>query len=62
MASKAPTHEILQEDDEFEEFEDEWAEAEVDEEDKVQWEDNWDDVDVDDDFSAALRKELQKTA
>eukprot|EP00011_Vannellida_sp_DIVA3-517-6-12_P010383 CAMPEP_0114610348 /NCGR_PEP_ID=MMETSP0168-20121206/3552_1 /TAXON_ID=95228 ORGANISM="Vannella sp., Strain DIVA3 517/6/12" /NCGR_SAMPLE_ID=MMETSP0168 /ASSEMBLY_ACC=CAM_ASM_000044 /LENGTH=37 /DNA_ID= /DNA_START= /DNA_END= /DNA_ORIENTATION= len=33
----------------------EWAEAEVDEEDKVQWEDNWDDVDVDDDFSAALR-------
>jgi len=32
-----------------------WAENEIDAEDKLQWEDDWDEADIDDDFSAALR-------
>jgi len=63
MSKKLPTLEILEEDDEFEEFEDEWDQKEsLTEEEKQEWEDDWDDVDIDDDFSAALRAELQKVA
>eukprot|EP01115_Flamella_aegyptia_P014199 TRINITY_DN79332_c0_g1_i1.p1 TRINITY_DN79332_c0_g1~~TRINITY_DN79332_c0_g1_i1.p1 ORF type:complete len:63 (-),score=31.30 TRINITY_DN79332_c0_g1_i1:187-375(-) len=50
----------LEQDDEFEEFEDDWGEDEINEEDKLQWEDNWEDIDTDDDFSSALRAELEK--
>eukprot|EP00727_Mastigamoeba_balamuthi_P002099 m51a1_g11887 hypothetical protein (75) ;mRNA; r:590070-590448 len=53
--------EVLDEDDEFEEFETEWAEKDEDEEDKQQWEDDWDDQEADD-FSRQLRAELQRAA
>ena len=60
-ASEAKTI-AFEADDEFEEFQNEWAPADEDEEDKQQWEEDWDDEDVDDDFSKQLRAELAKTA
>ncbi|XP_071960687.1 26S proteasome complex subunit SEM1-like [Antedon mediterranea] len=51
---------LLEEDDEFEEFQaEEWNEDEEDSEDVNVWEDNWDDDVVEDDFSQQLRAELQ---
>ncbi|KAJ1652292.1 hypothetical protein IWQ61_007338 [Dispira simplex] len=52
---------MLEEDDEFEEFEvEDWNDAQEDPLDVNQWEDNWDDDDIEDDFSQQLRAELAK--
>ncbi|KAJ1977378.1 hypothetical protein H4R33_006230 [Dimargaris cristalligena] len=52
---------ILEEDDEFEEFEaEDWNAAEEDEHAENLWDDNWDDDDIEDDFSQQLRAELEK--
>jgi len=52
---------LLEEDDEFEEFPaEDWGKDEEDEMDKKIWEDNWDDDNVEDDFSVQLRLELVK--
>jgi 26 proteasome complex subunit DSS1 len=51
----------LEEDDEFEEFEQEhWGAAEEDASDAKQWQDNWDDDQGDDKFVAQLREQLAK--
>ncbi|GKY93402.1 hypothetical protein MPSEU_000307800 [Mayamaea pseudoterrestris] len=51
--------EAMEEDDEFEEFDQEnWAKIETEMEDQM-WVDNWDD-DMDDDFTKNLREELIK--
>jgi len=50
---------VLEEDDEFEEFEDEvWGTSQEEDEHEEQWADDWDDEQVDDDFSNQLRAEL----
>lgn len=52
---------VLEEDDDFEEFEDDhWDEALPRVEDDLQWEDNWDDEEDDDNFANRLRAELEK--
>jgi len=52
---------VLEEDDEFEEFPQEtWEKQEEEVEDRQLWGDNWDDDDVDDDFANQLRAELGK--
>ncbi|EPZ33797.1 hypothetical protein ROZALSC1DRAFT_29497 [Rozella allomycis CSF55] len=52
--------EVLEEDDEFEEFlAEDWNEDEEEILDVNQWEDNWDDDNVEDDFSIQLRNILQ---
>lgn len=51
---------LLQEDDEFEEFEtDDWDIRKEDQTDIKVWEDNWDDDNVDSDFAKHLRQELE---
>eukprot|EP00617_Octactis_speculum_P019081 CAMPEP_0185765168 /NCGR_PEP_ID=MMETSP1174-20130828/26720_1 /TAXON_ID=35687 /ORGANISM="Dictyocha speculum, Strain CCMP1381" /LENGTH=74 /DNA_ID=CAMNT_0028448113 /DNA_START=21 /DNA_END=245 /DNA_ORIENTATION=+ len=53
--------EVLEEDDEFEEFaEKDWDETAEDNEDIRQWEEDWDDTEIDDDFCNHLRAELAK--
>eukprot|EP00211_Chloroparvula_japonica_P018647 CAMPEP_0119118320 /NCGR_PEP_ID=MMETSP1310-20130426/219_1 /TAXON_ID=464262 /ORGANISM="Genus nov. species nov., Strain RCC2339" /LENGTH=75 /DNA_ID=CAMNT_0007107667 /DNA_START=14 /DNA_END=241 /DNA_ORIENTATION=- len=61
-AEKPPPGTVaLEEDDDFEEFEnDEWDEAEEEQADVDQWENDWDDDDLTDDFSKQLRAELEK--
>ncbi|KAJ1909142.1 hypothetical protein IWQ60_011339 [Tieghemiomyces parasiticus] len=55
-SNPAPQLGLLEEDDEFEEFEvEDWDDTEEDQLDKNQWEDNWDDDDVEDDFAQQLR-------
>jgi len=50
---------VLEEDDEFEEFEQqEWAAGEQDAEDPALWQDGWDDDEEDNNFTAQLRAEL----
>jgi 26 proteasome complex subunit DSS1 len=52
---------VLEEDDDFEEFEDDqWNEATPQPDDDLQWEDNWDDEEDDDDFAKRLRAELER--
>mmetsp|Transcript_17315 Transcript_17315/g.31066 ORF Transcript_17315/g.31066 Transcript_17315/m.31066 type:complete len:83 (+) Transcript_17315:28-276(+) len=52
---------LLEEDDEFEEFPQEtWGQKDEDQEDEKLWEDNWDDDDVDANFSEQLRAEISK--
>nr|QBM06237.1 26s proteasome complex subunit DSS1 [Brachionus koreanus] len=54
---------LLEEDDEFEEFEaEDWNEAAKESEDTEAnlWEDNWDDDNIEDDFTIQLRNELEK--
>lgn len=54
---------LLEEDDEFEEFEaEDWNEAakESEEAEANLWEDNWDDDNIEDDFTVQLRNELEK--
>lgn len=54
---------LLEEDDEFEEFEaEDWNESakESEETEKNLWEDNWDDDNIEDDFTIQLRNELEK--
>lgn len=49
---------LLEEDDEFEEFEaEDWNESEkdVDNQESNLWEDNWDDDNIEDDFTNQLR-------
>ena len=50
---------VLEEDDEFEEFEQqEWTAAEQDVEDSQMWQDGWEDDEDDDNFTRQLRAEL----
>ena len=59
----AKVDEIVEEDDEFEEFEEEvWKERKEDAEEKQYWADDWDNDDVDPNFANQLRAELQATA
>jgi|TARA_B110000091_G_C13438893_1_gene319194 hypothetical protein len=52
---------VLEEDDEFEEFEQEhWGAAKKDESDAKQWQDNWDDDTQEDSFVTNLREQLSK--
>jgi len=52
---------VLEEDDEFEEFEqDNWDIRREDQSDIKVWEDNWDDDNIDSDFANHLRAELEK--
>jgi len=52
----------LEEDDEFEEFEQqEWTATEQDAEDTTMWQDGWEDDEDEDAFTAQLRAELEKT-
>lgn len=52
---------MLEEDDEFEEFEQEtWVAADEDAEDQQLWQDGWDEDDADGDFTQQLRAELSK--
>jgi len=59
--AEAAKMDLLEDDDEFEEFEidQEWDDKEEGNEAVRQWEDDWDDDDVNDDFSLQLRKELE---
>ncbi|KAJ2546625.1 26S proteasome complex subunit SEM1 [Coemansia sp. RSA 1933] len=60
---QTPVANMLEEDDEFEEFEiEDWNEDAEDKEDVTLWDDNWDDDDLEDDFSKQLRVELEKTS
>merc|ERR1712183_341371 len=68
MAASAPTTasveanvDLLEEDDEFEEFQQqEWTAADEDAEDKTMWQDGWEDDEDDDNFTRQLRTELEK--
>jgi len=52
--------EVLEEDDEFEEFEnDSWPKEET-KTNITQWEEDWDDEKIDDEFSKQLRAEIEK--
>ncbi|KAG5190967.1 DSS1/SEM1 family-domain-containing protein [Tribonema minus] len=66
MADKkeqVPVVEGLEEDDEFEEFEEEnWSAAQEDTADAAQWQEDWDDDALDEDFCSQLRQELQQNA
>lgn len=56
-------YEIVEEDDEFEEFEDEgWMDRKEEDEEKHYWADDWDNDDVNEEFAAQLRQELAVTA
>lgn len=56
-------YEIVEEDDEFEEFEDEgWMDRKEEQEDKHYWADDWDNDDMNEEFAAQLRQELAATA
>ncbi|NP_001147196.1 hypothetical protein Zm00014a_032516 [Zea mays] len=58
--AEAAKMDLLEDDDEFEEFEidQEWDDQEEGNEAVQQWEDDWDDDDVNDDFSLQLKEEL----
>ena len=52
----------MQEDDEFEEFEQqEWTAAAEDTQDPDMWQDGWEDDEDDDDFTRQIRAELEET-
>lgn len=54
---------MLEEDDEFEEFETEtWEVAAEDAEDQQLWQDDWDEDETENDFTQQLRAELAKPA
>lgn len=60
-----PTKNSLEDDDEFEDFPvDTWQSSETMQNNKQiesnLWEEDWDDVEVDDDFTRALKEELDK--
>jgi hypothetical protein len=56
-------YEIVEEDDEFEEFEDEgWMDRKEEAEEKHYWADDWDNDDVNEEFASQLRQELAATA
>ncbi|KAJ6228291.1 26s proteasome complex subunit sem1 [Anaeramoeba flamelloides] len=54
--------EALEEDDEFEEFEQDWSENEKDNENQVLTRDDWDEDDIEDELVQQLRVELQKSS
>eukprot|EP00343_Euplotes_focardii_P006756 CAMPEP_0205818942 /NCGR_PEP_ID=MMETSP0206-20130828/1059_1 /ASSEMBLY_ACC=CAM_ASM_000279 /TAXON_ID=36767 /ORGANISM="Euplotes focardii, Strain TN1" /LENGTH=75 /DNA_ID=CAMNT_0053111857 /DNA_START=36 /DNA_END=261 /DNA_ORIENTATION=+ len=59
--NKAQDLDLLEEDDEFEEFQREtWGAAQEDDEDTKLWGDDWDDDDVDEGFATQLRAELKQ--
>ena len=59
----AKVDEIVEEDDEFEEFEVEgWKDRKEEPEEKQYWADDWDNDDVDPNFAMQLRTELLATA
>ncbi|KAJ8619967.1 hypothetical protein MRB53_028496 [Persea americana] len=64
VASEDAKVDLLEDDDEFEEFEinEEWDDKEEGKEALQQWEDDWDDDDVNDDFSLQLKKELESNS
>ncbi|OQS05897.1 hypothetical protein THRCLA_20496 [Thraustotheca clavata] len=56
---------VVEEDDEFEEFEEQSWGAQMEEKEshiKLQWQDDWDVDQADDDFCNQLRRELEKNA
>ncbi|KDO31246.1 hypothetical protein SPRG_19533 [Saprolegnia parasitica CBS 223.65] len=56
---------VVEEDDEFEEFEEKNWGAKMEEKEshiKLQWQDDWDVDQADDDFCNQLRRELEKNA
>nr|ALS04560.1 putative 26S proteasome complex subunit DSS1 [Pseudodiaptomus poplesia] len=60
MSSSQKTLDLLEEDDEFEEFEQEdWDIRREDQTDIKVWEDNWDNDDLESDFCNQLRKVLE---
>ena len=60
--AEKPAGVSLEEDDEFEEFEQqEWTAAEQDADDTTMWQDGWEDDEEDDQFTKQLRAELAKT-
>ena len=65
MAEKAPPEnpaDVLEEDDEFEEFEyQDWDVDGQDPEDPTMWQDGWEDDEEDNDFTRQLRSELSAT-
>ena len=65
MAEKAPPEnpaDVLEEDDEFEEFEyQDWDADGQDPEDLTMWQDGWEDDEEDNDFTRQLRSELSAT-
>ncbi|EGD81887.1 hypothetical protein PTSG_02573 [Salpingoeca rosetta] len=61
MSAKEPANpvQLLEEDDEFEEFAtEEWGESEKLPQDAHIWEDDWDDDNMEDDFSKQLKEQL----
>lgn len=59
-ATQQPLLIVLEEDDEFQEFEElNWTKKDADHVSK-QWQDDWDVNDTDDDFCNQLRQELEK--
>ncbi len=65
LVSETPAAELdlLEEDDEFEEFpQEEWEEGQDALVDEQLWEDNWEDDDADEQFLAHLRSEIAKSA
>ena len=61
-AKEVDVTDLLEEDDEFEEFESqEWTSAQEDVHDPTMWQDGWEDDEDDADFTAQLRKELDAT-
>mmetsp|Transcript_26 Transcript_26/g.67 ORF Transcript_26/g.67 Transcript_26/m.67 type:complete len:85 (+) Transcript_26:84-338(+) len=59
---QAENLDALEEDDEFEEFEEqEWTVEDRDAEDTTMWQDGWEDDEDDDQFTQHLRAELAKT-
>lgn len=55
--------ELLEEDDEFEEFEGtNWEDFPAPTEENQLWQDDWDDDDVNDDFTAQLRAQIGSVA
>jgi 26 proteasome complex subunit DSS1 len=62
-AEHAKVDEIVEEDDEFEEFEDEgWMDRTEEAEEKQYWAEDWDNDDLDDNFAMQLRTELTANA
>eukprot|EP00184_Porphyridium_aerugineum_P007896 CAMPEP_0184691754 /NCGR_PEP_ID=MMETSP0313-20130426/499_1 /TAXON_ID=2792 /ORGANISM="Porphyridium aerugineum, Strain SAG 1380-2" /LENGTH=105 /DNA_ID=CAMNT_0027149515 /DNA_START=142 /DNA_END=459 /DNA_ORIENTATION=- len=61
-AAAEPQLEVLEEEDDFEEFNQYWDENAIVEEDEKMWQDDWDDEEAGDhDFVQRLREELSKT-
>ena len=59
----APAVDLLEEDDEFEEFAlEDWSPEAEEKVENVQWQEDWDDDDIEDDFCQQLRAELEATA